>query len=392
MDRMAHRVRTVLTAGLTLLLVSAGCIGHLTEPIAEPSIASETSPSDTGAPLADAHSDPSTRTLRLVVELARPSATDVRILDVSAQPIPADRVRFLANPGHVLEDDRRHAMILEMPVHGLVTPIDLQLTVTDGRGQAMVSLTIGPWPAHRDATQVLELRVPEPGTVDVLGLSGPLDGTVHTDPAVRGYGMLVEPDGETRVLEDFPYRVHVPKGFPSDVPEGGEITFWIEDADGPVTWKRSDGGTVAGPHYTTNATPGVHGISVRVGSGGDRLALPYHVDDHERFNGTVPAGADPVETATPANAHRHPLTVHDGAFFLRAVLKVTDDTPDLVTGRVNLSIVNATGATVAQGEEKGPYLDVIELPKALPPGDYELVVRGEQDVSIGYELELDVLY
>lgn len=389
---MAHRVRTALAVGLALLLVNAGCIGSLTDPGADRSGTSGTSPTSTPASVAESHNDPSTRTLRLIVELSNPGASDVRILDVSAHPLPVDRARFLANPGHLLDNGRRHAMILEMPVDGLVGPIDVQLTLTDGRGQAMVSLTVGPWPAHRNVAQVLELRVPEPGTVDVLGLTGPLEGTVHTDPAVRGYGMLVKPDGETRVLEEFPYRVHVPEGFPLAVPEGGNISFWIEDADGPVSWERADGATATGPRYTTNATPGVHVLSTQVRADGPRLTLRYHVDDHERFNGTVLAGTEALETATPATAERHPLTVREDAHFLKAILKVTDDTEDLVTGRLNLSIVNSTGATVARAEEKGAYHDVILLPRALPAGEYALVVRGEQDVAIGYELEVDVLY
>lgn len=386
--------RASLVLAIGVLLLTTGCIG----PIAG---LTESTPAEDDARAAVPGSDtslqdppfsaPGTRTLSLVVELQAASRLGISVHEIRVSPAIGTTERLVENPGRVDPGDQRYVFMLAMEDGRSIPPLDVELLISDGQGLTRAEITLDAWSAEHDARQVLTLYAPEPGAVDILGLTGPLDAETRTERPTPLYGMLVWPDGQTRVLDSFPYRVHVPEGFPNEMPPGASVAFWIEDPNGKVSWTL-DGDTEPGARFETALTPGTHALRVSVGDDGDRLELPFSIDDHRRYNGTVLVGTEPFNEDVPANSEQHPLPVVDDAELVWIDLRVTGDTPDQLSSRLNLSLLDEEGHIVAEGEPSGVYRDRIRLSDGLPAGAYEISIRGEQDVAIDYVVEAQVIY
>lgn len=395
---MLQEARTGIVLGAALLMLTAGCVGQVTDTDgtdASQQAGPNNAPDQaTGANVDDgAKADDGTRTFSLIASLDKTSGNRISIVSVDVTPKPAVTEALIENPGRIEPGGQRHVLVVRVDAGNTVPSLTVHLELEDGRGTSKMALTVGPWAGTSDVEQVLTLHHPEAGAVTSLDLDGPLDGRVLTNPAVRSYGLLVWPDDRVRVLETFPFQVHVPPGFPNDLQEGAQLRFLIADPSAPVTWSKGDRTVGSDPVFETNATPGLQRLSVSVGDGAEELPLPYTVDALDRYNGTIAAAAQPIaDEDLRVNGAEHGFRVRSGSTFVSVVVEVTGDGPRPRHADVNASILDDQGNEVATSQATGPYEDRIQVPEGLPAGNYTLYVSGNEGVTIDYTATVEVFY
>lgn len=360
---------------LGAVLVGPGCLGIVTD---------SAPPSPTAGPDGPG-SDRAV--LTFVVDLTRASAAPTQLTAVELAGL-ADGQQLVAQPTRIGPGQHRAVAALASDTGESVGPLALTLLLDDGLGPARLLLTGAGWDAASDGLVTLTLTLVRPGELVLEAIDGPVVFTARNEHAVPTYGLLVwDASDRSQVLDGFPHRIVVPQGFPQFV-RGQSLRFAVEGARVPVTWTLDGHEAGTGREHRLVARPGVHELSVSVGSGPSYL-LTLRVDDRLHLEGTAPPPLDdPLVPRILEPQGEHRIDVLDGAW--RVAIQVESDP---ATGLVpELELLGPSGDRIARsgGEEEGHA--TLEVTGELAPGAYLLRVRSGDGVPLDYTGAVSVRY
>ncbi len=371
-------------------MLLAGCIGTL------PGQTQETGPAS-GEPASQAHEisertpqEPRERaenTLTIVLELTPESPERIDVRDLFVSPLPGGETSFVTETTSLAPGERVPMARLTVPDGLAVSEMRVTLRLTDGIGEALLSVGIGAWNGEADVTQSIYLTMEEPGELRASQVVGPETARSVDANAEPMYGWMVWPDGYRDPIGTFPYTIHVPEAYPLLTSSQG-VSFEITDADGPVEWTY-DGETISTEDSVEiDAEPGRHVLRVTIGD--HSHVLRPRADLDQRFEDVAPVGTlEARKLLDGINARAHPFEI--GESNLWTTVEVGPRGDDSFAADLDLYLADADGELIAEAVSEHPT-EHIELRHPLEPGEYTLWVYNARGASVAYTAFVHVDY
>lgn len=329
----------------------------------------------------------------LVVDVvtADDALLEPEVLRVEAASVPEAALNHQVGPEPVGEEGT--GVVGVSAYEGAVLDrFKLRLVVDDGLGPALLELEVGPWMVDGEAFVTVELGMPSVGSVAVGDIEGDVDVEPVRDPSLPQYGYLAYEKGAREPLTSFPHVVVLPEGFPR-MAAGAEPTFELEDDAASVEWLVNGQRAGAGADVKVDPGPGRHTLSIVDVASGERVELVFSIHDRFVAQDAIKAGTlDHRESLAGVNEESYPVSIHEGAFMMRAILEPLGK--EKPREDLDLYALNETGTIIGQSVSENSTREHLTVPtSALSPGEeVRIKVHGHTAVDTEYSLSVTTFY